>query len=29
MPEDERERQYRNWRKAVRRSLDWVDEDVR
>ncbi|MDH2444678.1 glycerol kinase GlpK [Amnibacterium sp. CER49] len=29
MPEDERERQYRNWGKAVRRSLDWVDEDVR
>ena len=26
---DERERLYRNWKKAVTRTLDWVDEDVR
>jgi len=24
----ERERLFRNWRKAVTRSLDWVDDDV-
>ena len=24
----ERERGYRNWKKAVQRTLDWVDEDV-
>ncbi|RBY80923.1 glycerol kinase [Geodermatophilus sp. TF02-6] len=29
MPAEERERTYRNWRKAVTKSLDWVDEDVR
>jgi glycerol kinase len=29
MPEDERERRYRLWRKAVSKSLDWVDDDVR
>lgn len=25
---DERERLFRNWKKAVTRTLDWVDEDV-
>lgn len=29
MPTAERDRQYRLWRKAVSRSLDWVDDDVR
>lgn len=29
MPEDERERRYRMWRKAVSKSLDWVDDDAR
>jgi glycerol kinase len=29
MPAEERERNYRNWQKAVTKSLDWVDEDVR
>lgn len=29
MPPAERERTYRLWRKAVTRTLDWVDEDVR
>lgn len=29
MPEDERERRYRLWRKAVSKSLDWVDDDAR
>ena len=29
MPAAERDRQYRLWRKAVTRSLDWVDDDVR
>ena len=24
----ERERLFRNWRKAVTRTLDWVDDDV-
>ncbi|MBD7999959.1 glycerol kinase GlpK [Oerskovia gallyi] len=28
MDEDERERLYRNWKKAVSKTLDWVDEDV-
>ena len=28
MPEDEVERQYRLWKKAVQRTLDWVDDDV-
>ena len=28
MDNDERERQYRNWKKAVTKTLDWVDEDV-
>ena len=27
--EDERARQYRNWKKAVTRTFSWVDEDVR
>ncbi len=26
--EGERRRQYRSWKKAVQRTLDWVDEDV-
>ncbi|MEU0883792.1 glycerol kinase GlpK [Lentzea sp. NPDC005914] len=26
---DEREREYRNWKKAVTKSFDWVDADVR
>ncbi len=29
MDEDERERTYRLWRKAVTRTFDWVDADVR
>ncbi|MET0735140.1 MAG: FGGY-family carbohydrate kinase, partial [Microbacterium sp.] len=29
MPEDERERRYRQWQKAVSKSLDWVDDDAR
>ncbi|WP_345801818.1 glycerol kinase GlpK [Microbacterium sp. AZCO] len=29
MDEDERERRYRMWRKAVSKSLDWVDDDAR
>jgi glycerol kinase len=29
MPEDERERRYRQWQKAVTKSLDWVDDDAR
>ncbi|AYD89249.1 glycerol kinase [Actinomyces sp. 2119] len=28
MKEGERERLFRNWKKAVTRTLDWVDEDV-
>jgi glycerol kinase len=28
MEDDERERLYRNWRKAVTKTLDWVDDDV-
>ena len=28
MPREEAERLYRNWRKAVKRTLDWVDGDV-
>jgi glycerol kinase len=28
MDEGERERLYRNWKKAVTKTLDWVDEDV-
>lgn len=24
----ERERLFRNWRKAVTRTLEWVDDDV-
>lgn len=28
MPEEERERLYRNWKKAVTKTLDWVDDDV-
>lgn len=28
MDKDEVERQYRNWKKAVSKTLDWVDEDV-
>jgi glycerol kinase len=29
MPGDERDRRIRMWRKAVRRSFDWVDDDAR
>ncbi|MTE24642.1 glycerol kinase GlpK [Microbacterium sp. ZXX196] len=29
MAEDERERQVRLWRKAVTKSMDWVDDDVK
>ncbi len=29
MPKDERERRYRLWKKAVSKSLGWVDEDAR
>jgi glycerol kinase len=29
MDEDERERRFRLWRKAVSKSLDWVDDDAR
>ncbi|WP_424465573.1 glycerol kinase GlpK [Pseudoclavibacter helvolus] len=29
MPEEERERLYRNWKKAVSKTLDWVDDDVK
>lgn len=28
LEEQERERNYRNWGKAVQRTLDWVDQDV-
>jgi glycerol kinase len=28
MSEDERERLYRSWKKAVTKTFDWVDEDV-
>jgi glycerol kinase len=28
MDAKERDRQYRNWKKAVTKTLDWVDEDV-
>ncbi|MBA2558403.1 MAG: glycerol kinase GlpK [Propionibacteriales bacterium] len=28
MDSDERERIYRNWKKAVTKTLDWVDDDV-
>ena len=28
MSESERERLFRNWKKAVSKTLDWVDEDV-
>jgi glycerol kinase len=28
MPEAERERTYRNWKKAVTKTFDWVDEDT-
>ena len=29
MDEDERERLFRNWKKAVTKTFDWVDDDVR
>ncbi|MET8765289.1 glycerol kinase GlpK [Lentzea sp. NPDC004782] len=29
LPAEEREREYRNWKKAVTKSFDWVDADVR
>ena len=28
MPQEERDRLYRNWKKAVTKTLDWVDDDV-
>jgi len=28
MAAEERERQYRNWKKAVTKTFDWVDDDV-
>jgi glycerol kinase len=28
MESDERDRQYRNWKKAVTKTMDWVDDDV-
>ncbi|SKC62200.1 glycerol kinase GlpK [Okibacterium fritillariae] len=28
MDQDERDRLYRNWKKAVTKTFDWVDEDV-
>jgi glycerol kinase len=28
MPEEQRERLFRNWKKAVTKTFDWVDEDV-
>ncbi len=28
MDEDKRDKTYRNWKKAVTKTLDWVDEDV-
>ncbi|MGC3995084.1 MAG: glycerol kinase GlpK [Propionicimonas sp.] len=28
MDQDERERLYRNWKKAVTKTFDWVDDDV-
>jgi glycerol kinase len=28
MDADERDRQYRNWKKAVTKTFDWVDDDV-
>ena len=29
MDDDERDRQYRLWKKAVTKTLDWVDDDVK
>jgi glycerol kinase len=29
MDQAERERQMRLWKKAITKSMDWVDEDVR
>jgi glycerol kinase len=29
MDQSERERQMRLWKKAVTKSMDWVDEDVK
>ena len=28
MEQEARDRTYRNWKKAVQKTLDWVDEDV-
>jgi glycerol kinase len=28
MGQGERERLYRNWKKAVTKTMDWVDDDV-
>jgi glycerol kinase len=29
MDSDERDRELRLWKKAVTKSMDWVDDDVR
>ena len=29
MDDDERDRLYRNWKKAVTKTFDWVDADVK
>jgi glycerol kinase len=29
MEDADRDRQLRNWRKAVTKSMDWVDDDVK
>ena len=29
MDESERERLFRNWKKAVTKTFDWVDDDVK
>ncbi|QCR19143.1 glycerol kinase GlpK [Agrococcus sp. SGAir0287] len=29
LDQEERDRTYRNWKKAVQKTLDWVDDDVR
>ena len=28
MDQESRDRTYRNWKKAVQKTLDWVDDDV-
>jgi len=29
MDKNERERLFRNWKKAVTKTFDWVDDDVK